>query len=127
MFRARRAPHHRVFYGADSGEWSGFSDIGREYGPFDLSMLEIGAFDPLWSDIHMGPNGALRTFAALGGKGLMMPIHWGLFNLALHAWDQPIKRLSAAPGVKLWSPEPGLPTNVVREEDLRSNWWQQNH
>jgi L-ascorbate metabolism protein UlaG (beta-lactamase superfamily) len=116
-------PMHRVYYGADSGEWEGFREIGQAYGPFDLTMLEIGAFDPLWADIHMGPDGAARTFRALGGTGLMMPIHWGLFNLALHAWWQPIERLFGIDGVKLWSPEPGLPTEVVEGMELRSGWW----
>jgi len=60
-------PRHRVYYGADSGEWDGFVDIGRQFGPFDLTMLEIGAFDHLWADIHMGPEGAVRSFQALGG------------------------------------------------------------
>ncbi len=120
---AVRGPRHCIFYGADSGEWDGFADVAREYGPFDLTMLEIGAYDPLWSDIHMGPDGALRTFAAMGSHGLLMPIHWGLFRLALHAWDQPIARIFAAGEVKLWSPEPGLPSEVVRGEELRSRWW----
>ena len=114
---------HRVYYGADSGEWEGFVEIGRDYGPFDLTMLEIGASDYMWADIHMGPDGALRTFAAMGGKGLLMPIHWGLFNLALHAWRQPIERVFAADGVKLWSPQPGLPTEVESGIELRSEWW----
>lgn len=116
-------PRHRVFYGADSGEWEGFAEIGQAYGPFDLAMLEIGAFDPLWADIHMGPDGARRTFEALGGQGLMMPIHWGLFDLALHAWRQPIERLFAKEGLKLLSPEPGLPTEVVADVEVRSAWW----
>ncbi|MGB6194623.1 MAG: MBL fold metallo-hydrolase, partial [Terracidiphilus sp.] len=55
-------PRHRVYYGADSGEWPGFRAIGEEFGPFDLTMLEIGAFDPLWADIHMGPAGAVCSF-----------------------------------------------------------------
>jgi L-ascorbate metabolism protein UlaG (beta-lactamase superfamily) len=116
-------PRHRVYYGADSGEWEGFAEIGREYGPFDLTMLEIGAFDPLWADIHMGPDGAVRMFTAMGGAGLLMPIHWGLFNLALHAWRQPIERIFAADGVKLWAPQPGLPTEVTPGVELRSEWW----
>ena len=69
-----------------------FSRNRRELGPFDLTMLEIGAADPLWADIHMGPEGAIRSFRALGGQGLLMPIHWGLFDLALHPWQQPIKQ-----------------------------------
>jgi L-ascorbate metabolism protein UlaG (beta-lactamase superfamily) len=114
---------HRVFYGADSGEWYGFWDIGDTFGPFDLAMLEIGAADPLWADIHMGPEGAVRSFRALGGHGLLMPIHWGLFDLALHEWRQPIEKVVAVEGLKLWSPTPGIPTEVVQDQEIRSNWW----
>ncbi len=116
-------PKHRVYYGADSGEWPGFKEIAEAYGPFDLTMLEIGAFDPLWADIHMGPDGAVRMFQAMGGKGLMMPIHWGLFDLALHAWRQPIERIFAIEGLKIWTPAPGMPTEVCAETELRSEWW----
>jgi L-ascorbate metabolism protein UlaG (beta-lactamase superfamily) len=116
-------PKHRVYYGADSGEWYGFREIGETFGPFDLTMLEIGASDPLWRDIHMGPEGALRSFRALGNHGLLMPIHWGLFDLALHPWQQPIETLAAVQDLKLWSPVPGLPAEVIRGEELRSNWW----
>jgi L-ascorbate metabolism protein UlaG (beta-lactamase superfamily) len=121
-----RGSSHAVYYGADSGEWEGFAEIGAEYGPFDLTMLEIGAFHELWRDIHMGPDGAARAYAALGGPqraGLLMPIHWGLFDLALHAWYQPIERIvkiAAERGWKLFAPEPGLPTEVA---PLQTNWW----
>jgi L-ascorbate metabolism protein UlaG (beta-lactamase superfamily) len=121
-----RGPKHKVYFGADSGWWEGFAQIGAAYGPFDLTMLEIGAFDALWDAIHLGPDGAARAFDALGGKGLMMPIHWGLFDLALHAWRQPIERmleLAGEHGIRLWAPEPGRPTEVVAEEEVRSDWW----
>jgi hypothetical protein len=88
-----------------------------------VSTFEIGAFDPMWSDIHMGPDGAARSFRALGGTGLLMPIHWGLFDLALHGWRQPIERLLANEDLKLWSPTPGQPTDVLRGVSLRSEWW----
>jgi L-ascorbate metabolism protein UlaG (beta-lactamase superfamily) len=114
---------HNVYYGADSGEWPGFAEIAERYGPFDLTMLEIGAYDALWSDIHMGPEGALRSFAAMGGSGLLMPVHWGRFDLALHAWRQPIARIFAEPGVKIFAPQPGLPTEVVADSEVRSEWW----
>jgi L-ascorbate metabolism protein UlaG (beta-lactamase superfamily) len=97
--------NHRVYYGADSGEWYGFREIGESFGPFDLIMLEIGASDPLWADVHMGPEGAVRSFRALGTHGLLMPIHWGLFDLALHHWKQPIENVFAVQTLKLWSPE----------------------
>jgi L-ascorbate metabolism protein UlaG (beta-lactamase superfamily) len=119
---------HAVYYGADSGLWDGFAKIGRVYGPFDLTMLEIGASNQLWSDIHLGPDGAAKAFKQLGGTGLLMPIHWGLFDLALHGWRQPIERITALAddaGINLWSPAPGAPTEVVSGEELRSPWWRQ--
>ena len=116
-------PKHRVYYGADSGEWEGFREIGEQFGPFDLTMLEIGASNPLWADIHMGPEGAVRTFRAMGGNGLLMPIHWGLFDLALHGWMEPIESVFAVDGLKLWSPEPGVPSEVVEGREIRSEWW----
>lgn len=117
-------PRHRVYYGADSGEWEGFGEIGERFGPFDLTMLEIGAFDPLWAEIHMGPDGAVRSFQALG-RGLLMPIHWGLFDLALHHWKQPIERIWPIEGLSLWSPTPGVPSEVIAGQELRSEWWRQ--
>ena len=107
---------HKVYFGADSGWWEGFAEIGAAYGPFDLTMLEIGAFDALWDAIHLGPDGAARAFAALGGKGLMMPIHWGLFDLALHAWRQPIERCWS------WRGSEGLGCGL-RSRGGRRRWW----
>jgi L-ascorbate metabolism protein UlaG (beta-lactamase superfamily) len=117
---------HKIYFGADSGWWDGFAEIGAQYGPFDLTMLEIGAYYELWKDIHLGPDGAAKAFMALGGRGLMMPIHWGLFDLSLHGWRQPIQRLlelAAQNKIKLWAPEPGRPTEVIRDTELLSNWW----
>jgi L-ascorbate metabolism protein UlaG (beta-lactamase superfamily) len=125
-----RGQKHAVYFGADSGWWEGFAEIGAAHGPFDLTMLEIGAFNEMWARIHLGPDNAARAFRALGeasrATGLLMPIHWGLFDLALHAWRQPIKRLTelaGAEGLKLWSPEPGLPAEVAPGVELRSEWW----
>lgn len=125
-----RGADHRIYFGADSGWWDGIGEIGAAHGPFDLTMLEIGAYNDLWQQIHLGPDGAARAFRVLGeaggGMGLLMPIHWGLFNLALHGWQQPIERLlkvADAEGLKLWAPQPGLPTEVVRGVEVRSDWW----
>ena len=83
-------PRHKVFFGGDSGPFDeGFRQIGEDYGPFDLTLLEIGAADPEWADIHLGPDHALAAHRLLGG-GPLLPLHWGTFNLALHAWRQPV-------------------------------------
>jgi L-ascorbate metabolism protein UlaG (beta-lactamase superfamily) len=123
-------PKHRVFFGADSGMWPGFAEIAARYEGFDLTMLEIGAFDPLWSDIHLGPDGAAEMYRQMGGwekAGWLLPIHWGVFNLALHGWTQPVERMLELQGsldLRLWLPEPGVPTEVLAEEPARSRWWQ---
>ncbi len=122
-------PRHRVYFGADSGLWDGFGEVASRYEHFDVTMLEIGAFHPLWADIHLGPDGAAEAYRQMGGPeraGLLFPIHWGLFNLALHGWREPIERmtsLAAAEGWPLWLPVPGCPTEVRANEPLDSGWW----
>jgi L-ascorbate metabolism protein UlaG (beta-lactamase superfamily) len=121
-----KGARHNIYFGADSGLWDGFAEISRQYGPFDLTMLEIGAYNKLWKPIHMGPDGAAQAFTEMGASGLLMPIHWGLYSLALHAWRQPIERITELAdnlSMKLWSPAPGAPTEVVAGEQLRSDWW----
>ena len=103
----------------------GFADIGEAFGPFDLSILEIGAYGKYWPDIHMGPDNATNAQLALNSK-LMMPIHWGTFNLALHAWDEPIEKLlqfAKEKHIALFVPEPGKPTEVLGP--YNSAWWKQ--
>ena len=122
-------PKHRVYFGADSGPWPGFAEIMAQYERFDLTMLEIGAFHPLWAEIHLGPGGAAEAYRQMGGPdkaGPLLPIHWGLFNLALHGWRQPIQELSAIAdreGWNLWLPTPGEPTEVVTGKPPSSAWW----
>jgi L-ascorbate metabolism protein UlaG (beta-lactamase superfamily) len=121
-----KGTRHNIYFGADSGLWDGFGEITRKYGPFDLTMLEVGAYNELWKSIHMGPQGAAQAFAEMGASGLLMPIHWGLFDLALHDWRQPIKHiteLADQAGIRLWVPEPGVPTEVTKVEEYRSDWW----
>ena len=123
-------PRHRVYFGADSGLWPGFREIAAQYDGFDLTLLEIGAFHPLWASIHLGPEGAAEAYRQMGGPeraGVLMPIHWGLFNLALHGWRQPIEELGTIAQREGWSlflPEPGRPTEVSRANPVNSKWWE---
>jgi L-ascorbate metabolism protein UlaG (beta-lactamase superfamily) len=114
---------HNIFFGADSGWFPGFKDIGDKFGSIDLTMLEVGAYGDGWPDIHMGPENASNAHLALNGK-IMMPIHWGTFNLALHPWREPvelIQQLAAAKNITLFLPEPGKPTEVSGAHN--SGWW----
>lgn len=97
----------RVFFGGDTGYTPAFADIGDRFGPFDLSVLPIGAYDARWSDIHMDPSEALQTHRDLRA-GVLLPIHWATFDLAFHPWAEPIERLLAgAEGAKVATPRPG--------------------
>jgi hypothetical protein len=75
-----------------TGLTSEYTQIRERLGPFDLVMLEVGAFHPSWGDIHLGPENALKAHTLLGG-GAFLPVHWGTFSLALHDWDQPAEVL----------------------------------
>lgn len=81
---------HRVFFSGDTGLTTEYATIRERLGPFDLVMLEVGAFHPAWGDIHLGPAHALEAHALLGG-GALLPVHWGTFSLAMHAWDEPVE------------------------------------
>jgi L-ascorbate metabolism protein UlaG (beta-lactamase superfamily) len=121
---AIQGPRHRVFFSGDTGLTPEYSDIRRRLGPFDLVLLEVGAFHPAWGDIHLGPENALQALELLGG-GSFLPIHWGTFNLALHAWDAPAETLLAlAPprGVHLLTPQLGEAIEPARAESLHP-WW----
>jgi L-ascorbate metabolism protein UlaG (beta-lactamase superfamily) len=122
---ALKTTTHNIYYGADSGWFDGFHEIGEAYGPFDLTMLETGAYNVNWADIHMGPEKAANAHLALKGK-LMMPIHWGTFNLALHPWNEPIERLlklAHERNIPLFLPKPGVPTQVTGGA-YNSKWWE---
>lgn len=116
-------PAHRVFFGGDSGPFDeAFRQIGEKFGPFDLVMLEIGAADAEWADIHLGPDNALAAHRLLGG-GPLLPLHWGTFNLAFHAWRQPVQRLLEVGGTQpLVLPTPGQRVEVAAGP-LNSGWW----
>ncbi|WP_199842426.1 MBL fold metallo-hydrolase, partial [Streptomyces scabiei] len=106
---------HRIYHSGDTGYFGGFADIGAEHGPFDLTMIQVGAYSEFWPDIHMTPEEGLRTHLDLqGGEpgGVMMPIHWATFNLAMHAWAEPGERMMWAThdaGVTMAAPRPGAP------------------
>ncbi|WP_400193686.1 MBL fold metallo-hydrolase [Hymenobacter sp. B81] len=119
-------PVHRAFFGGDSGPYeSGFREIGQAYGPFDVTLLEVGAYDDMWADIHMGPEHAVQAHLALRGK-VLLPLHWGTFNLAFHGWTEPVERLQVAAeshGVGLLLPRPGEPA-VPTGGAYNSRWWE---
>jgi L-ascorbate metabolism protein UlaG (beta-lactamase superfamily) len=121
---AVHGPRHSFFYSGDTGLTPEYAEIQARLGRFDLVMLEVGAYHPAWGDIHLGPENALEALARLGG-GAFLPVHWGTFNLAIHAWDQPAEALvELAPkrSVQLLMPRLGEPVEPSRVESVDA-WW----
>jgi len=119
-----RSPRHAVFFSGDTGLTTEYQTIRERLGPFDLVMLEVGAFHPAWGDIHLGPENALKALALLGG-GIFLPVHWGTFSLAMHAWDQPAEALlalGAKAGARLVMPRLGEPIEPRNAEGVVP-WW----
>lgn len=115
---------HKVFFSGDSGFTEAFGEIGLRYGPFDLVMLEVGAFHPSWATIHMGPENALKVQDLLRGE-LLLPVHWSTFNLALHDWDDPAEvllREAAKTKQRVATPLIGQPF-VPRRVEHAAPWW----
>ena len=119
-----RSARHAVFFSGDTGLTTEYQEIRERLGPFDLTMLEVGAWHPSWGDMHLGPENALKAHALLGG-GPFLPIHWGTFALAMHPWDQPAEtllRLGPASGAQLLMPRLGEAVEPAHGRDVEP-WW----
>ncbi|MFC4273121.1 MBL fold metallo-hydrolase [Sneathiella chungangensis] len=120
-------PAHRVYYSGDSGYSKQFRAIGERFGPFDLNIVKVGSYGPgqSWLDIHMIPEDAVEVVRDVGG-GPMLPVHWATFNLAIHDWDEPIRRAekaAAEKGVTLLTPRPGETVDLAAPA-ASSRWWE---
>jgi L-ascorbate metabolism protein UlaG (beta-lactamase superfamily) len=118
-------PTRKAFYSGDTGYFPGFASIGEEHGPFDVTLVQIGAYGDAWPDIHMLPEDGVATHVDVQG-GLMVPVHWGTFNLALHDWAEPADRVwreAKARDVRLAVPRPGERVDVDAPPPV-DGWWQ---
>lgn len=119
-------PTRKVFYSGDTGYFDGFAAIGAQHGPFDATLVQVGAYGEAWPDIHMTPEDGVATHIDVRG-GLLIPVHWATFNLALHEWAEPADRTwreAKARGVKLAVPRPGERVDVDNPPAV-DGWWQQ--
>jgi L-ascorbate metabolism protein UlaG (beta-lactamase superfamily) len=121
-----KGPHHKIYFSGDSGYFDGFKQIGDKYGPFDMTFIECGAYNEKWHHIHMFPEETVQAHIDLKGK-VLHPIHWATFNLSLHSWNEPMKRLTAAvdlSNVKTATPLVG-DTTVYNAYIPSEKWWEQ--
>ncbi|MEU2296529.1 MBL fold metallo-hydrolase [Streptomyces antibioticus] len=120
---------HRIYHSGDTGYFDGFKEIGADHGPFDATMIQIGAYSDFWPDIHMTPEEGVRAHLDLQGggpAGVLLPIHWATFNLATHAWTDPGEGTLAsarAVGAPVALPRPGEPFEPGGESVPDRPWW----
>lgn len=115
---------HNIYFSGDSGYFDGFKTIGEKYGPFDIAFMECGAYNTEWAFVHMFPEETVQ--AAVDVKAhYLWPIHWGTFNLALHDWFDPMKRVTIAAeaqGVRLLTPVFGQIVEYPGKMNTE-DWW----
>jgi len=120
-----QTPSMKIFLGGDSGYDTHFKNIGEQYGPFDLAILECGQYNVYWRYIHMMPEETVQAGIDLKAKKIM-PVHWAKFSLSLHDWDEPIKRVTAEAlkkNVSLIHPMIGEEVDLDNPAQT-SAWWQ---
>ncbi len=119
-----KTPEQAIFIGGDSGYDTHFKEIGSQYGPFDLAVLECGQYNAHWKYIHMMPEETAQAAVDLKAK-MLLPVHWAKFTLALHPWDEPIKRVvkkAAELNQRITTPKIGEPV-LLGKSYPTSNWW----
>lgn len=117
---------HSIYFSGDSGYFDGFKEIGKRYGPFDVTMMENGAYNVLWPDVHMRPKETVQAHIDLNGK-LLLPIHNGTFDLSTHAWQDPlmkVRKYAEEMDVELATPIIGERVVVEIDHSYSTAWWE---
>lgn len=117
---------HRMYFSGDGGYGPHFAEIGARYGPFDFGLMECGQYNDLWRGVHMTPEETVDAGMDVRAAQIL-PIHWGAFSLASHAWTDPIERVTKAAaeaGLPIATPRIGQ-SLVLGQGDLpRERWWE---
>lgn len=119
-----RSSTHNLYLGGDSGYDMHFKEIGERFGSFDIAILEAGQYNTMWPYIHMMPEETVQATIDLKAKTLL-PVHWGKFTLALHAWDEPIKRIiekARTSDINVITPKIGEPVSLISYKPSE-HWW----
>lgn len=116
----------KLYTSGDGGYGPHFKEIGKKYGPFDITLIEGGQYDKRWADIHMMPEQSVQANLDVKGKNMML-MHWGAFTLAYHGWNEPVERAIEAAKrdkVNLIAPKIGQTVDLNSELHLPiSSWW----
>jgi L-ascorbate metabolism protein UlaG (beta-lactamase superfamily) len=117
----------KMYLGGDSGYDTHYAEIGNKYGPFDIALIDNGQYNPAWKYIHNLPEDVIKAMKDLNTKRVF-PVHSSKFALALHAWDEPLIKvtelnsLSENP-IPLITPMIGELVELKNENQEFKQWW----
>lgn len=117
---------HSLYYTGDTGYCDTFSKVYARYGAVDLLLADSGQYDPGWSECHMTPAEAIQAAKDVHAAWYM-PVHWGAFVLANHAWDEPAEQALASAQrseVNLAIPRIGEKVQWDHMEEYNERWWE---
>ena len=115
----------KIYIGGDSGYDKHFSETGKNYGPFDLAILECGQYDKSLKYIHMMPEEVVLASQDLNAK-MLLPVHWAKFSLGNHAWDDTIIRVTNEAkrlNIPITHPMIGEMMDLDNPSINHSEWW----
>lgn len=121
-----RTKKHNIYFSGDTGYDTHFKAIGDKYGPFDIAFIENGQYNEKWREIHLLPEESVQAYFDLRAKRYF-PVHWGMFQLSLHTWYEPILNISRAAkekGINLISPKLGEMISV-NDQYVNKSWWEE--
>lgn len=114
-----------IYFSGDGGYGNHYKERIAKYAPFDLVLMENGAYDERWSEIHSFPEQSVQAVRDVGASRVM-PMHWAKFDLANHAWTDSIERFiqSANPhNLTVATPKIGQVFNVFDKQLPNEKWW----
>lgn len=119
-----RSGDKKFYYSGDSGYGNHFKQIGNSHGPFEFSFIENGQYDDQWGPVHLRPEETVKAHFDLNNR-VLIPVHWGMFNMALHSWFDPIERISKlAKEHKIELLTPRIGEVISLKQKLKpKNWW----
>ncbi|MFD1602450.1 MBL fold metallo-hydrolase [Flavobacterium artemisiae] len=118
----------KMYLGGDSGYDSHYKEIYEKYGPFDIALIDNGQYDEKWKYIHNMPEDVINAMKDLKPKRVL-PVHSSKFVLALHPWDEPLKRITEL-NQNLENPFPLVTPMIGELVELRNEnqqfkkWWE---
>ena len=111
------------FWSGDTGYGEHFTRFKEEYGPFDLAAMEIDGWNAGWPRSHMSPKESSQAAEDLGARHIL-PVHWGVFDLALHPWHESIDMfMEEAKTKKFGVLTPKIGERVIPGETATPFWW----